>query len=303
MWVFESPALSSPLRNYISLFVSLAKSRSLVYGFVIATLGTFLIATSAHAINFSVAIRLLVSVYAIALATYVYNDLTDQEIDHRNEKKKSSGIQQDQYLQTRNYVVFFFALSNILAFSINWQTGLADSLAVALAIVYSHPKTHLKDKFILKTVITGSGGFIASIMGSLAVGNVPPLAFVASFTVFLFYFLLGPLGDITDMKGDKEAGRRTIPIVIGIPKSFFLMTSVVLFIASMIVASYFIFGLNIISMVIGLTICSYAIIQIKTTSKIFFNKEKMNKTRTILRFSFFGIQLALMSGALLSSVI
>ncbi|MDE1762709.1 MAG: UbiA prenyltransferase family protein [Thaumarchaeota archaeon] len=302
MWIIEPPTFSMQVRNYARLFVSLAKSRSLVYGFVIAALGTFLIANSMQEINFSVITRLLVAVYAIALATYVYNDLTDQEIDRRNERK-SSKISREIYRPTRNYVIFFFALSNILTFSINWQTGLADSLAIALAIAYSHPRTHLKDKFILKTVVTGGGGFIASIMGSLAVGNVPPLAFVSSFTVFLFYFLLGPLGDITDMKGDKEAGRRTIPIVLGIPKSFLLMILVTMFIGSMIFTSYLTLGLNIIAMTLGLVICSYSIIQIRTVSKKFFNKEKMNKTRTILRFSFFGIQLALMSGILLNSVI
>lgn len=302
MWIIESPTLSMRARTYARLFISLAKSRSLVYGFVIAALGTFLIANSMHEINFSVVARLLIAVYSIALATYVYNDLTDQEIDRQNEKK-SSKILRELYRPTRNYVIFFFALSNILTFSINWQTGLADSLAIVLAIVYSHPKTHLKDRFILKTVVTGGGGFIASIMGSLAVGNVPPLAFVSSFTVFLFYFLLGPLGDITDMKGDKEAGRRTIPIVLGIPKSFLLMMLVTVFIGSMIFASYLTFGLNMIAMILGLAICSYAIIQIRIVSKNFFNKEKMNKARTILRFSFFGIQLALMMGMLLNSVI
>ncbi|MDE1765412.1 MAG: UbiA prenyltransferase family protein [Thaumarchaeota archaeon] len=302
MRIIESPTFSIQMKKYAHLFASLAKSRSLVYGFVIAALGTFLITNSMHEINFSVVTRLLIAVYAIALASYVYNDLTDQKIDRRN-GKKSSEIPREMYGPTRNYVIFFFVLSNILTFSINWQTGLADSLAIALAIVYSHPRTHLKDKFILKTAITGGGGFIASIMGSLAVGNVPPLAFVSSFTVFLFYFLLGPLGDITDMKGDKEAGRRTIPIVLGIPRSFLFMILVTLFIGSMIFTSYLTFGLNIIAMILGLMVCSYAIKQIRTVSKNFSNKEKMNKTRTILRFSFFGIQLVLMCGTLLSSVI
>ncbi|HJT10143.1 MAG TPA: UbiA family prenyltransferase [Candidatus Nitrosotalea sp.] len=303
MWVIETPTSSARPREYVTLFLSLARSRSLVYGFVIAAFGTFLIATSAQSADFSTIIRLLVSVYAIAFATYVYNDLTDQEIDCKNEKKISRVLQRNLYASTRNLIIFFFALSNILAFSINWQTGFADLLATGLAIIYSHPKTHLKDKFILKTGITGSGGFIASIMGALSVNNVPPLAIVSSFTVFFFYFLLGPLGDITDMKGDKEAGRRTIPIVLGIEKSFILMSGVVFFIASMIFASYLMFGLNIIAMIIGLGICAYVMMQIRKTSKNFVSKEIMNKTRTILRFSFFGIQLVLMVGVILNSLI
>ncbi len=303
MWIVESPSGYNKLRQYVQLFSTLAKSRSLVYGFAIAALGTFLIATSGQVNDFSVLIRLLVSVYTIALATYVYNDLTDQEIDFRNEKKTQNKLQYDLYSATRNYVIFFFALSNVLAFSINWQVGLADVVATGLAIVYSHPKTHLKDRFILKTAVTGGGGFIASIMGALSVGNVPPLAIISSLTVFFFYFLLGPLGDITDMKGDKEAGRRTIPIVLGIPKSFLLMTAVIFGIAAMISISYFIFNLNIIAMTFGLTICSYALLQVRRTSKDFLDKKKMNKTRTILRLSFFGIQLVLMCGVLLNSVI
>lgn len=302
MWVFETRTGHRQFGEYVRLFLSLAKSRSLVYGFVIAALGTFLITTSAHAINPLTLARLLVSVYTIAFATYVYNDLTDQEIDYKNKKTVSHILQRNLYVSTRNMVTFFFALSNILAFSINWQTGVADSIAIGLAIIYSHPKTHLKDKFVLKTLVTGSGGFIASIMGALSVNHVPPLAIVSSFTVFFFYFLLGPLGDITDMKGDKDAGRRTIPIVIGIRRSFLLMTGIVFLIASMIFTSYLVFGLNILAMIMGLGICTYAMIQIRKTSKNFLRKEIMNKTRTILRFSFFGIQLVLMTGVFFNAL-
>lgn len=303
MWRLEERSrFSGKLRIHALLLASLIKSRSLVYGFAIASFGTFLIATHAQFTDIFIPIKLLILVYMIALATYVYNDLTDITIDKTNNRKIFYKSRSDLYSITRNYTIAFFILSDLIAFSINMQTGIADLCAIILAIAYSHPKTHLKDRFILKTLITGSGGFIASLMGAIAVGNVPPLAYVSSLTVFFFYFLLGPLGDITDMKGDREAKRRTIPLVIGVPKSFLLMMSVVIGIASMIFLSYYALGMNIVAMMLGLIICTYVIIQIKNVSKDFLNKEKINKARTTLRLSFFGIQITLMLGILLNSL-
>ena len=51
------------------------------------------------------------------------------------------------------------------------------------------------------------------------------IVYVALF-FFAFFFILGPLGDIGDLKGDKIVGRRTFPIVLGIRSTITIMLSV-----------------------------------------------------------------------------
>ena len=66
----------------------------------------------------------------------------------------------------------------MLAFSINIQTGLGALVFLGLAVAYSHPKIHLKNMFVVKTIVTALGGFIASMMGALAIQNVSYLAWL-----------------------------------------------------------------------------------------------------------------------------
>ena len=51
-----------------------------------------------------------------------------------------------------------------------------------------------------------------------------PVGYAALF-FFSFFFILGPLGDICDLKGDRAVGRRTFPIVLGIRSTIVFMLS------------------------------------------------------------------------------
>jgi 4-hydroxybenzoate polyprenyltransferase len=171
---------------------------------------------------------------------------------------------------------------------------------LGLAIAYSHPKVHLKNMFVVKTVVTALGGFIASMMGALAIQHVSYLAITSSAIVFLIYFINGPLNDIRDLEGDRKGGRQTIPIVIGVKKSFAIIIGSIFSIATMIVASYCFLGVHIAGVILGLIVCGYLVLKIMNLSTNYSNKKKMNKTRTTVRNSIITIQISMFVGLVLN---
>lgn len=285
------------IMDMYSMIVSLIKSRIIVYGFALSALGTFLIASGFQIPDFLVLVRLVTSVYFLALATYLYNDLTDYDVDQVN-NRDSIGSKRNQYMKILYSTIGFFAISISLAFSINIQTGLGALVFLGLAVAYSHPKINLKSMFVVKTIVTALGGFIASMMGSLAIQNVSYLAISSSVIVFLIYFINGPLNDIRDLKGDALGGRRTIPIVIGIRNSFAVIIASIISIATMIIASHYLLGVNMLGVIPGLVVCIYLISKIVKLYGNYEDKKKMNKTRTVVRNSIFAIQISLLIGIL-----
>lgn len=278
---------------------SIIKSRTIVYGFALAALGTFFIASGMKIPDFFMLAKLTTSVFFLALATYLYNDLTDYDVDQVNDRDTLSS-QRKNRLQILYHTIGFFVVSTLLAFSINVQTGMGALVFLGLAIAYSHPKVHLKNMFVVKTVVTALGGFIASMMGALAIQHVSYLAITSSAIVFLIYFINGPLNDIRDLEGDRKGGRRTIPIVIGVKKSFAIIIGSISSIATMIVASYCFLGINITGVILGLTVCGYLVLKIMRLSTNYGDKKKMNKTRTTVRNSIFTIQISIFVGLILN---
>lgn len=285
---------------WFSTLFSLVKSRTIVYGFALAALGTFFIASGAKIPDFLVVMRLTISVYFLALATYLYNDLTDYDVDRINNRDTASSSKKMQYHQILYPTIGFFAVSVLLAFSINILTGIGSLAFLGLAIAYSHPRIHLKDLFVIKTIVTAAGGFIASLMGALAAQHMSYLAISSSLIVFLIYFINGPLNDIRDIEGDRKGGRRTIPIVLGVNKSFMLIISSIFSIAGIIIASNYFLGIHLIGSVMGLVVCAYLVMQIKKLSSNYENKKKMNQTRTTVRNSIFTIQISLFLGLVMN---
>src|SRR5205085_6560499 len=70
-----------------------------------------------------------------------------------------------------------------------------------------------------------------------------PICYAALF-FFAFFFILGPLGDIADLKGDRAGGRRTFPIVIGMKPTLMVMLSVPILILLVTLLTYIIVHLN-----------------------------------------------------------
>jgi 4-hydroxybenzoate polyprenyltransferase len=110
---------------------------------------------------------------------------------------------------------------------------------ILLGIFYSHPKSNLKNRFPLKTIVTAAGAGLLSVLGGVAaIGHgeiydtsigtpiIPSSAIYMAISFSIFYFIQSPLGDIADIKGDRAAGRNTFPIVLGMNRTLTVMISV-----------------------------------------------------------------------------
>ncbi|MEO9307518.1 MAG: UbiA family prenyltransferase [Nitrososphaera sp.] len=284
-----------------STFFSILKSRTLVYVFVLAALGTFFVDSGTKIPDIFVLAKLSISVYFLALATYLYNDLTDYDVDKVNDRRTVSSTR-SYYYQILYHTLGFFAVSVLLAFSINVQTGVSSLGFLALAILYSHKRTHLKDRFVWKTVVTAAGGSIAAFMGFFASDTFSYLGIVSPIIAFMFWFTLGPLGDVSDIAGDKANGRRTFPIVLGVKNTFRLMHYVI-FSLMLLISSLYYFGLiNVLGLIMSLVTCTSVSCVIMRVSKNYNEKRIIKQTRTILRYSLFLIQIMFIVGTVVTNL-
>lgn len=222
-------------KRQVMLFLHYVKARSNVYIFAFATLVSFLLGSNGS-YDAAVALRVIAACYFLALATYTYNDVTDFEVDRINKTNRPSVTGKASRKELTGLVAVLFGSSLALAASINVQTLLIASLCTVLGMTYSHPRFNLKEKFPLKTVTTAAGAALSSLLGGAAVANISFPVVYAALSFFLFFFVLGPLGDIGDLKGDRAAGRRTFPIVLGTRSTLMMMFSVPVILFLLIIA-------------------------------------------------------------------
>ncbi|MCC2647478.1 MAG: 4-hydroxybenzoate polyprenyltransferase-like prenyltransferase [Nitrososphaeraceae archaeon] len=224
--------------KFFRIFANYIKTRTApIYCFPVATLITVILGEQGN-IDPYLVIRTVLGSYFLGLATYVYNDLTDFEVDKINKTNRPSVTGKTTKPQLLTIVCIMFGIGLSLTAFINYYTFCISGLFTILGIVYSHPQFKLKDKFPLKTVVTAGGAALLSLLGGAAVLNTSVPILYTSLSFFIFYFILSPLGDIGDIKGDRAVGRRTFPVVIGMKATLLVMFSVPCIIMTMMGLAY-----------------------------------------------------------------
>jgi geranylgeranylglycerol-phosphate geranylgeranyltransferase len=224
--------------KFFRIFANYIKMRTApIYCFPVATLITVILGEQGN-IDPYLVIRTVLGSYFLGLATYVYNDLTDFEVDKINKINRPSVTGKTTKPQLLTIVCIMFGIGLSLTAFINYYTFCISGLFTILGIVYSHPQFKLKDKFPLKTVVTAGGATLLSLLGGAAVLNTSVPILYTSLSFFIFYFILSPLGDIGDIKGDRAVGRRTFPVVIGMKATLLIMFSVPCIIMTMTGLAY-----------------------------------------------------------------
>jgi geranylgeranylglycerol-phosphate geranylgeranyltransferase len=245
MWAVVGASTENQKEDYFKtinklfrIFANYIKTRTApIYCFPVATFITVILGSQGNADPFLV-IRTVIGSYFLGLATYVYNDLTDFEVDKINKINRPSVTGKTTKPQLLTIVCIMFGIGLSLTAFINYYTFCISALFTILGIVYSHPKFKLKDKFPLKTVVTAGGAALLSLLGGASVPNTSVPILYTSLSFFIFYFILSPLGDIGDIKGDRAVGRRTFPVVIGMKATLLIMFSVPCIIMTMTGMAY-----------------------------------------------------------------
>jgi 4-hydroxybenzoate polyprenyltransferase len=227
--------------DLIQIFFYYVKARTPpVYCFPFATILSFLLISKMHILEDAVvASGIGITSYLLGLATYVYNDLTDINVDQINRKEQSIITQNQSRRGLIILVSFLFTLAATISYVISPYAFLISIIFIILGIFYSHPKFSLKSKFPLKTIVTATGAGLLSLLGgAAAIGNgleystmfnstILPLSTIyLAISFSIFYFIQSIMGDIADIIGDRAAGRNTFPLVLGMNRTLAVMLSV-----------------------------------------------------------------------------
>jgi len=158
----------------------------------------------------------------VTAGTYIMNDLVDADLDRANGKKRpiTSG------LVSRRQAWIFVALAFGTAVLLTTATLRPVSIIIlvlmlTLGITYSMPRIALMKRFIIKTMSIAAFYVLCALLGMTSAYNFdltiqsPMLVAGVVLTLTMMVFISSTLNDMGDVDGDKAAGRRTIPIVIG----------------------------------------------------------------------------------------
>jgi geranylgeranylglycerol-phosphate geranylgeranyltransferase len=159
----------------------------------------------------------------ITVGMFILNDLVDADLDKSNLKNRPipSGRVSKKQAWT------FIMLTNGVALVILVSVLAIDSIIfvmpmIIIGILYSMPKKiALMNRFMIKNISISLFYMLCTMLGitwsygiELAINN--PITTIQTITMSgMMIFVGSTINDLGDVKGDRAAGRRTIPIVLG----------------------------------------------------------------------------------------
>lgn len=173
--------------------------------------------------NVQVDIPLLLCSFLVTFSVYTLNKTTDRSEDTLNNPSRVELIKGKERI---------WVTLSILSLSIALTLGFLKSVTAIIillipfmaAFLYSikiSPKLpRLKEVFFVKSIIVAtSWAFVGSLLPTI-VGSIPIISIVMMFVfIFIMLFINTVIFDVRDIKGDRAAGIRTIPAVLGIDKT------------------------------------------------------------------------------------
>jgi geranylgeranylglycerol-phosphate geranylgeranyltransferase len=220
---------ASFLRSQLILFNS-RKKHGLLYSVATAA-GLFCIPGILNVGSSETEIQLLIQriipapfiTLMIAVGMYILNDLVDADVDKTNLKNRPipSGRVSKKQAWT------FIMLTNGAALGILISALAIDSIIfvmpmILIGVLYSTPKKiAFMNRFVIKNIAIALFYMLCTMLGitwsygiQLAINN--PIPAIHAITMSgIMIFVGSTVNDLGDIKGDRAAGRRTIPIVLG----------------------------------------------------------------------------------------
>jgi 4-hydroxybenzoate polyprenyltransferase len=159
---------------------------------------------------------LTIAVVFTAAAGYVINDYYDIKIDYVNKPKR---VVVGRIIARRTAIILHTALNFIavvLAILVSWKVCVSVFLSSALLWYYANS---LKRKPLIgNLVVAFLAGFSVYIMGLLR-EDESKLILLFSLFAFMISLIRELIKDMEDIKGDAAHGCKTLPILIGEPKT------------------------------------------------------------------------------------
>ena len=310
---------ASFLRSQLILFNS-RKKHGLLYSFATAA-GLFCMPGILGMMDTETEIQLLIQrtilppfiTLMIAVGMYILNDVVDTDVDKANSKNRPipSG------LVSKEQAWSFILLTNgaavgMLVVTLDLATIILVVPMILIGILYSMPKKiALMNRFVLKSIAIALFYMLCSMLGitssygiDLAINN--PIVPIHTMTMSGIMIFVGSIvNDLGDTKGDKAAGRRTIPIVLGGEKTIKML---IILLASMPAISWMLYWTSVehdttrmmMTTPIAVTIvASLALLRMTKIRKVFEDMELMRKQHKKWFPLYMVLQSCLVVGALL----
>jgi 4-hydroxybenzoate polyprenyltransferase len=229
-------ATGRPFRTFLESLLKLTRFGNLVIiGLAQYCTAGFLIATTT--LNDGSLFILATSTVLIAAAGYIINDYYDVKIDYIN---KPSRVVIGKSITRRYAILFHVVLSSagvLLGLSLSWKIGAVNLVTVFLLWLYSN---NLKRLPLI-------GNFVVAFLTGLAIFIVDLYyhtgsALIIIYASFAFFMTLVReiIKDMEDLKGDVTFGCKTLPIMLGLRRTKFVIYLILfLFSATVVILNYF----------------------------------------------------------------
>ena len=167
-----------------------------------------------------------ISIFLAGLFSTVFNNIADQEIDKISNKERPLV---NFYLTPENYKKLgwlFFGLALIYALAINFQTFFIILLFMGNYFLYSMPPFRLKRIPFFSKLFISLNALILIILGFITItGSVFEFPKTIIIVFLISATLIANFIDIKDYEGDKKAGIKTLPVILGLKNSKILIGS------------------------------------------------------------------------------
>lgn len=180
-------------------------------------------------------IFILISIMLAWLFSVIFNNLEDVDIDKITNRLRPSVINSIPSKAYKLIGLIALFLAVIFSLAVNFWIFFLILCFVGNYFFYSMPPLRLKRIPVFSKLMIAFSSLLLVILGFIfAGGNLlefPPM-FTLSFLVFLT--LIINFIDIKDYRGDKKAGIKTLPVILGLKKSklligsFFLIPAVII---------------------------------------------------------------------------
>jgi len=210
--------------------------------------------------------------YLITLSAYTLNELFDMKEDMVNSPSRPLVSGAARPIDAILLFTTSGLVSLILASMINGLTMIFFSIAFVMGVAYSMPVVRAKRRFPHKLVVSALGSGLDALAGGAVLGLFSPTVIIMAVSWSLFITLLVSMGDMADVKGDREARVKTLPIIMGEDGALKVMMAFPIAIGAISVIFSPYYSLNYIAPLLLLSIAVYVLSQLSELRRGFDNK-------------------------------
>lgn len=151
------------------------------------------------------------------IAIYVFNGIADRQEDTENGSRRPIASGRLPVRYAARATVLCAVVGLICAWGLGLAEGLWATVFLLLGYAYSGPPFPLKRRHYAASLSGAGLGLVTYLAGSAAAGTRESGTFMAFAAVMSLW--MGGIGgiakDLSDVAGDRAAGRRTLPIIVG----------------------------------------------------------------------------------------